>query len=55
MPQLPDLPEPESRPFCMHHAVDAEVCGGPHRVVLTDLGYELLGPDEEPQGTPKPG
>lgn len=38
---------------CDLHEVDAEICGGPHRIVLTDLGREVLAPNEEPQGTPK--
>ena len=38
---------------CPIHPVEAVVCGGPHREVLTDLGKEVLGPNEEPQGTPK--
>jgi hypothetical protein len=55
VPELPELPAEEPEPFCMHHAIDARICGGPHRVVFTDLGYEVLAPGEEPQGTLKAG
>lgn len=50
---MPDLPAPEPKPYCSIHSVDAEVCGGPHRVVYTDLGNEVLAPGEEPEGTLK--
>lgn len=37
---------------CKVHDIDAQVCGGPHRYVETDIGNELLGPGKEPVGTP---
>jgi hypothetical protein len=52
MGQLPDLPQPEPPAQCTLHGVLAEVCGGPHRVVTTDLGDEVLAPDEAPLGKP---
>jgi hypothetical protein len=46
-PQFSDQPS-----FCAMHAVSGAVCGGPHRVVRTDLGDEVLAPSESPVGTP---
>lgn len=50
----PSNPQPQTEPFpepyCEHHSVDAAVCGGPHRVILTSVGYEVLAPGEEPIG-----
>lgn len=37
---------------CTIHLVNVSVCGGPHRIVRTELGDELLGPNESPVGTP---
>jgi hypothetical protein len=37
---------------CGPHRVNAEVCGGPHSWVYTDLGWELLRPNGQPVGTP---
>lgn len=53
MPQLPDLPAAVLPVECPIHGVLIEICGGPHRVVVTDLGNEVLGPDEHPIGNPK--
>lgn len=50
---LAPLPPPPEPTICDIHDVDARVCGGPHRVVLTDLGREVLAPSEAPIGTPK--
>lgn len=44
------VPEPE--PYCDIHSVLAAVCGGPHYVVHTDVGYEVLAPGEAPVGIP---
>lgn len=41
------------RGICPIHPVENEVCGGPHRIVVTDLGEEVLAPSETPIGTPK--
>lgn len=53
MTQLPDRPPfSDSATFCAMHAVDGSTCGGPHTVVRTDLGDEILAPGETPVGTP---
>lgn len=52
MPQLGDLPETPLPVVCSQHDCLAEICGGPHRVVRTDLGDEILAPSEGPIGEP---
>lgn len=46
-PQFSDNPK-----WCQIHAVSGYTCGGPHVVVRTDLGDEMLSPAENPVGTP---
>lgn len=41
------------REICDFHGIMNVECGGPHRVVHTELGDEVLGPTEEPIGTLK--
>jgi len=37
--------------YCDVHKCFTWVCGG-HKEVFTDLGWEVLQPDEPPKGTP---
>lgn len=52
MGNLPDMPPISAENGCPLHTVLNIVCGGPHRVVRTDLGDEVLAPSETPIGTP---
>lgn len=38
--------------WCYEDFCPPEICGGPHRVVWTDFGREILRYDQEPIGTP---
>jgi hypothetical protein len=40
------------RDICDFHGIMNVECGGPHRVVPTELGDEVLAPSQEPIGTP---
>jgi hypothetical protein len=44
--------ELDEDPDCPVHPTNISICGGPHRVVQTDLGAEVLAPSEGPIGTP---
>lgn len=41
---------PNDRSICQFHGILNVECGGPHRVVHTNLGDEVLAPSQEPIG-----
>lgn len=45
---------PDENPTCPIHETENNICGGPHRVVRTDLGDEVLAPSQEPIGSLEP-
>ena len=50
--QIPPAPFSDDGGVCPIDKCPNSVCGGPHRVVRTDIGDELLKPDQSPIGTP---
>jgi hypothetical protein len=49
---MPNLPPFSDVDTCPIHKVANITCGGPHRVLRTTLGDEMLAPGEKPLGTP---
>lgn len=43
---------PAELDWCIPDNCPSNICGGPHRVVETDLGVELLRDDQTPLGVP---
>lgn len=46
------MPEPIAADWCLVDNCPANICNGPHRLVETDLGTEILRHDQEPIGVP---
>lgn len=50
--QIPPGPEFSDVEMCPFDKCPITVCGGPHVVVRTDIGDEIVGPGQTPLGTP---
>lgn len=53
MTGTPENTDPEVKPWCDVDACPAVICGGPHHVVRTSMGEEILRLDQQPIGTPE--
>jgi hypothetical protein len=52
MSDLGDLAKRAGMPWCVPDDCPPEICGGPHREVVTSFGIETLRFDQEPIGVP---